>query len=121
MKLAIFADKERQGVLRPILTPDTGPGALSGYEIYESYDDFIRELPNSRCDAVIIAHKGAAGMQSVRAAKILLCRVPIIWFSDDKGFVEESYRMGCAYFSTDPITKTLLSTALNKCRSKGEI
>ncbi len=119
MKLAIFADKERQGFLEPILGPASRE--LSEYEFFEDYDDFIKGLPNSRCDAVLIAHKGATGMQSVRAAKILLYRVPIIWFSDDNGFVEESYRNGCVYFSTEAITEGLLSTALNKCRSKGEI
>ncbi len=118
MKLAIFADKERQSFLEPILKPDI-PNLL-GYEFYESYDSFIQGLPKSRCDAVIVAHKGATGMQSVRAAKILLHRVPIVWFSDDNGFVEESYRVGCAYFSTEIITEELLSTALERCRAKGE-
>ncbi len=120
MKLAIFADKERQNFLEPILKPDALRTALKGYEFYGNYDDFIRELPRSRCDAVIVAHKGATGMQAVRAAKILLFRVPIVWLSDDSAFLEESYNNGCAYFSADPITETLLSAALNRCRAKGE-
>ncbi len=81
-----------------------------------TYDDFIKEVPNSGCNSVIVAHKGATGMQAARAAKILLHRVPIIWFSDDGGFVEESYRIGCAYFSPDTVNEKILSTALGRCK-----
>ncbi len=120
MKLAIFADKERQSFLEPILKPGAVSAGVAECEFYESYDNFIHKLPKSGCDAVIVAHKGAAGMQSVRAAKILLHRVPIIWFSDDSGFVEESFRNGCVYFSAEAITEKILYAALGRCGTKGE-
>ncbi len=115
MKLAIFADRERRQSLEPLLATGGRCPGVSEYAFYESYDDFIKELPRTQCKAVIVAHKGAMGMQGVRAAKLLLYRVPIVWLSDDNGFVEESYRNGCAYFSTGDITKQLLSDALRQC------
>ncbi len=118
MKLAVFADKESRSFLEAFLDPTHEK--LCGCEFYQSYDSFIQELPGCRCDAVIVAHKGAMGMQSVRAAKILLHRVPVVWFSDDVGFVEESYRLGCAFFSAETVTEKILSAALERCRAKGE-
>ncbi len=83
------------------------PGAVSAgvaeCEFYESYDNFIHKLP-----------------QSVRAAKILLHRVPIIWFSDDSGFAEGSFRNGCVYFSAEAITEKILYAALGRCGTEGE-
>ncbi len=118
MRLAVFADEERRGSLELILRSDSVSHSVS--EFYDSYDGFIQGLPQSKCDAVIVAHKGAVGMQSVRAARILLHRVPIVWLSDDNGFVEESYRLGCSYFSTEEISAGLLSSALERCNVKGE-
>ncbi len=112
MKLVVFADEERQRFLKPILS------ARGGYALHDSYDSFIRALPQGPWDAVLVAHKGAAGMQSVRAARILLQRVPVVWFSDDSGFLEESYRMGCVFFSAEAITQDQLWAALARCESE---
>ncbi len=121
MKIAIMVDRERKPLLDPILRSEAFADRASRIDWYDDYDGFIRGLPTSRCDAVIVAHKGATGMQAVRAAKILLFRVPIVWLSDDSAFVEESYNNGCAYFSADPITEKLLTTALKKCEGEGRI
>ncbi len=112
MKLAIFADDVRKEQLKPLL-----PAEECVY--FDSYDDFIMNVPSSGCDTVIVAHKGATGMQGVRAARILLFHIPIVWLSDDNGFVEESYRNGCAYFSAEAITEKLLLTALKRCGNEG--
>ncbi len=121
MKLAIFADDQRYEQLKDLCGSPGVAGRIEAIAFYMTYDDFIRELPGSGCNSVIVAHKGATGMQAVRAAKILLFRVPIVWLSDDSAFVEESYNNGCAYFSADPITEKLLTTALKKCEGEGRI
>ncbi len=120
MKLAVFADEIRREQLGTLLQANGIAERLETVSFYKNYDDFIMDVPNSTCDAVIIAHKGALGMQGARAAKILLFRVPIVWFSDDNAFVEESYRIGCAFFSADAITEKLLSIALGRCEAKGD-
>ncbi len=118
MKLAIFADNQRYEQLKDLCDSPGVAERIKATAFYMTYDDFIKELPRSGCNSVIVAHKGAVGMQAVRAAKILLHRVPVVWLSDDSAFLEESYNNGCAYFSAEPINETLLSKALNRCRTK---
>ncbi len=112
LKFAIFADAERKAAIKqqlPLVRP-TDAGIF-----YRSYDDFLSGLSNCSCDAVLVAQAGAIGMESVRAARILLPATPLIWLSDDRGFGPESYRAGCSYFSTAPITQELLDHAIKQC------
>ncbi len=113
LKFAIFADSEQRDVLRQQL-PRVRPTDAGIF--YRSYDDFLSGLPDCSCDAVLVAQAGALGMESVRAARILLPTTPLIWLSDDRGFGPESYRAGCSYFSADPITHELLEQALKQCQ-----
>ncbi len=117
MKLAIFADQGRYEQLKALCKSPGVTEKVKTTAFYMTYDDFIRELPYSGCNSVIVAHKGAVGMQAVRAAKILMHRKPIVWLSDDAAFLEESYHNGCAYFSADPITETMLQVALKRCEN----
>ncbi len=116
MKLAVFADRERQACIAEVMSRTDMRKLYALCRYYGDYDEFICKLPRQEWDAVLIAHKGALGMQAVRAAKILLHRIPIAWLSDDAAFVEESYRLGCTYFSADPITENLLSATLDRCK-----
>ncbi len=118
MKLAIFADDQRYEQLKNLCGSPGVSGRIEATAFYMTYDDFIRELPHSGCTSVIVAHKGATGMQAVRAAKILMHHIPIVWLSDDSAFVEESYNNGCAYFSAEAITEKLLSSALKRCENE---
>ncbi len=86
---------------------------------FENYDSFIQNLPQGRCDLVIVARDGADGMEGARAAKDLLPKVPLVWFSDDNGFGPQSYRMGCAYFAARPITDDLVARAIARCDRRG--
>ncbi len=87
--------------------------------LFQDYDSFIRELPRSRCDLVIVFRDGADGMEGAYAARDLLPTVPLIWFSNDNGFGPQSYRIGCHYFAARPITGELLLTALRRCLAPG--
>lgn len=110
MKISIFANDDKRAMLQELLK------YYSTEQIfYESYDEFIGELPETKSDILIVARDGAEGMESVRAAKILLPNIPIIWFSDDNGFGPESYRVGCSYFSALPISAEILTKALKRC------
>ncbi len=110
VKISVFANNDKKEMLQELLSP---------YSIeqifYESYDEFINELPERKSDILIVARDGADGMESVRAAKILLPNTRIIWFSNDQGFGPESYRVGCSYFSALPISAEILARALKRC------
>ncbi len=118
MKPAFFADLDRHGQLLDLCNSPAVAESIEGAVFYTSYDDFLKELPNGIFDCVIIAHKGAVGMQAVRAAKILMHGIPIVWLSDDSAFVEESYRNGCAYFSAERISEDILLSALRRCKKE---
>ncbi len=115
MKIAICADTDRHLELEKLLVSIPLSGGAVSCIAFASYDDFIAGLPDSDCDLIIIAQDGARGMESVRAARILLPELPLVWFSDDKGFGPESYRLGCAYFSAAHITRELFICALQRC------
>ncbi len=84
-------------------------------KFYESYDDFIQGFPKDPIQTVIVARRGADGMECARNAKLMRPDIPIIWLSDDNGFGIESYRIGCAFFSADTLTEDLLIAALKRC------
>ncbi len=115
MTVAIYADEARQKLIEPILNALCERKRLKRFIFYPSYDEFLSGLPKSECTAVIVAGEGASGMESARAAKILLPDVPLVWLSSDKGFGPESYRIGCTYFSYSPITEKIINNALDKC------
>ena len=79
---------------------------------YDNYDEFLREIQRQVPELVIITTDGANGMEGVIATRELHPKVKIIWFSDDKAFGPQSYRLDCTYFAVKPITEHILSKAL---------
>ncbi len=111
MKIAVFADNGRRELLHRTITNLRIPGRSPECILYDNYDEFIGGVSGSGCHMMVVARPGAEGMEGVRAARILLPEVPLLWFSDDKGFGPESYRAGCSYFSAEPLTPELLEHA----------
>ncbi len=108
IRISVYTHDEATDGLSKLLAP------AAEYSFYTNYDDLISGLPNDKCEAVMIARNGAEGMESARAVKILCPSIPIFWFSDDSGFGAESFRIGCAYFTSAPITKEAINTALER-------
>ena len=79
---------------------------------YDNYDDFLREIQRRAPELVIISTDGANGMEGVIATRELHPEVKIFWFSDDKAFGPQSYRLDCTYFAVKPITEQVLNRAL---------
>ncbi len=121
MKITFFAHSEELPHYEKLLR--SLPEGISPieYTVYDDYDDFISGFPNEESQAVIVARRGADGMECARSARVMKPNVPLIWLSDDRGFGVESYRIGCAYFSAAPITEQILSTVLARCGDGGEI
>ena len=79
---------------------------------YDNYDDFLEGLQTHIPHLVIIAKDGASGMEGVIAVKELYPQTNVFWFSDDKAFAPQSYRIGCTYFSVKPITEHSINKAM---------
>lgn len=82
---------------------------------FSDYDNFVAELGNGPPECVVVTMNGAGGMEGVIAAKDMHGSVPVIWFSDDKAFGVQSYRLGCTYFHQKPVSSEILSAAMAKC------
>lgn len=78
--------------------------SIKEYTQQDNYDDFFNALTDHYYNLIIITVDNALGMESVIAAKNCHPELPLIWFSNDKGFGLQSYRLDCAYFGTRPIT-----------------
>lgn len=68
---------------------------------------------------LIVLADGAAGMEGVYRAKERRPNLPVFWFSDDREFGMQSYRLNCAYFSTKPLTSDKINHALCRCDHVG--
>ncbi len=116
MKITILTHKEERKALSQLVSSlsSTVPKPFDCV-FYEKYDDFIKGFSKDTGQAVIVARRGADGMECARTAKLMQPNVPLIWFSNDHSFGVESYRIGCAFFSAEAITETVLLTALKRC------
>ena len=82
---------------------------------FSDYDGLVAGLDASPPDLVIIAMDGADGMEGVIAVRSAVGNIPVVWFSNDKGFGVQSYRLGCAYFHEKPVSHEVLTSAISKC------
>ncbi len=115
MKITVLTHEDNKTPIQTMLTSlSDGSGAPHECKFYVSYDDFIAGFPRDGSRAVIIARRGADGMESARAAKLLCPETPLLWFSDDNGFGTESFRIGCRYFTAEPIGQEKLKTILER-------
>lgn len=93
---------------------------LIEYEQTDDYDIFLELLEKREHDIIIVMMDNAAGMEGTRAAKELKPHTPVIWFSNDKNFVAQSYRLGVTYFSVKPVEEKIFGLALQRCQRKEE-
>ena len=91
------------------------------YSHAEDYDTYLKKLRSNIYDVVIVMADNAAGMEGVIAAQNVHPEVPIIWFSNDKNFVAQSYRLGVAYFAVKPIEQKMINLAFQRCGKKEEL
>ncbi len=116
MKITVFTHREEAAEFKEIINSLSDSREISlECNYYDNYDDFIRGFPTDKAGAVIVARRGADGMECARNARLMRPDIPLIWFSDDKAFGIESYRLECAFFSAEPITEKILKTALLRC------
>lgn len=85
------------------------------YTITNDYDEFLKALKAPQ-DIIFVMENGACGMESVIASKSICPKTPVIWFSNDKNFGAQSYRLGAEYFGIKPITNEHLALVSKKLR-----
>ena len=88
------------------------------YGFAEDYDSLLNILKSGGIDVIAVLMDGAEGMEGVIASESLAKNVPVIWFSDDKGFGVQAHRLECAYFGTKPITAEKFCNAYKAYRGK---
>jgi len=90
------------------------------YTHTDDYDKLIELLGNapSTPNLILVVADGAKGMEAVLAAKEIIPTLPVIWFSDDECFGAQSYRLGCTFFATKPITDQIIASAIDKYRQE---
>lgn len=93
---------------------------LINYSQTDDYDTFLKLLKTVEYEMVFVMVDNAAGMEGVIAVQNLHPNTPIIWFSNDKNFVAQSYRLGVTYFSVKPINDKILNLALRRCQRREE-
>ncbi len=83
----------------------------------EDYDDFRHQLADERHDLIIVTANGATGMEACIGARKIRPDTPLFWFSDDRAFGPQSYRLECTYFATKPVSQTRLMNAFARCQA----
>ena len=94
---------------------------LVTYSHADDYDTYLEVLRKHQFDMVFVMADNAAGMEGVIAVQNVQPDIPIVWFSNDKNFVAQSYRLGVNYFAVKPIDEKILSLALKRCQQKEEM
>lgn len=87
----------------------------------EDYDEFVDSLQKCEPDLIYVTKDNAAGMEGVIAVKNLYPDTPVVWFSNDKNFVAQSYRLGVDYFSVKPIDEKMMNLAITRCQRREEL
>ena len=90
------------------------------YWYTDEYDTFLNMLNINKYEIVFVLMDNAVGMEGVIAVKNTHPDTPIIWFSNDKNFVAQSYRLGVTYFSVKPIEEKIVKLALSRCQRREE-
>lgn len=116
MSVLIYGKTHDQQHIQSLLQRCTSdPLCLAQSVQPQSYDQYISHLRSQKFRAIFVYERGAAGMESVRAAKLLCPDTPVIWFSDDHQFRQHSQRLSAAYFAVHPICKHHIDAALQCC------
>lgn len=86
----------------------------------DDYDHFLDLLSSRDYEMVFVMMDNAVGMEGVIVVQNLHPNIPVIWFSNDKNFVAQSYRLGVTYFSVKPIKEQMIRLALQRCQRREE-
>ena len=113
--------REREILVQHLKSQSCMAFRMVRYSHAEDYDTYLKELRSHSYDIVFVMADYAAGMEGVIAAQNVHPDAPIVWFSNDKNFVAQSYRLGVAYFAVKPIDEKIVSMAVKRCQRREEM
>ncbi len=85
------------------------------FSMPKDYDAYLAALGEESPDIIFISLPGALGMEAAMAARETCRGAHIVWFSNDEAFGAQSYRIGCDYFSSVPVSPVSVSKAMSHC------
>lgn len=94
---------------------------LVTYSHAEDYDAYLAMLRKQEYDLVFVMADSAAGMEGVIALQNVQPDTPVVWFSNDKNFVAQSYRLGVNYFAVKPVDEKIVNLALTRCQRREDL
>lgn len=117
MNILIYGtEKEKELLIRHMKSEASMAFRLVNYDHTDDYDAYIVLLRQNTYDVVFVMADNAGGMEGVIAAQTIDSTVPIVWFTNDKNFVAQSYRLGVSYFAVKPIDEKTVMLALRRCQ-----
>ena len=118
MNILIYGKKDENDLLLQMIKTQTNLAFRTIIDFQtEDYDKLLEYLRTVECDMIIVQMDHAAGMEGAIAALNVCPDKPVLWFSNDKNFVAQSYRLGVTYFSVKPIHEKMLNLAIARCQS----
>lgn len=112
-------DNEIQSVGELFRKSEALSGSMQHHYSVDDAEEFERVLIDWEPTLIVILFHGAKGMEGAYRARERRPCLPVFWFSDDRDFGMQSYRLNCAYFSTKPITLEKINSAIQRCRHVG--
>jgi DNA-binding LytR/AlgR family response regulator len=119
MKVLLFGCPQECEAVAKLLADMRGGTEIVDYEHTQDLEQFDRHLATWMPTLVIVLADGAAGLESAYRSRQRRPNLPVFWFSDDREFGMQSYRLECAYFSTKPADQEKIGSALKRCARMG--
>lgn len=117
--LLFGSDPECRAAIDILNGEDTLSTCVLQHRHLSDLEEFEIALVDWSPTLLIVLADGAVGMECVYRAKERQPSIPVLWFSDDRQFGMQSYRLNCAYFSTKPVTPENIRKALQRCDRMG--
>lgn len=121
MNILIYGTKkEKELLIQHIKSEPSTAFCIVNNAYTDDYDEYIDLLRENTYDVIFVMTDNAAGMEGVIAAQNVHPEAAVVWFSNDKNFVAQSYRLGVNYFSVKPIDGKQVNLAMKRCEKKGD-
>ena len=113
MKVLLFGSETECSLITEFLKCSSIAKKLE-YSQTDNSDELLNKLRLINPDIVIVSSDGAFGMERIIATRKLCPDTTLLWFSNDKDFGAQAYRLNCDYFSVKPITKQRIVSVVEK-------
>ena len=122
MNVLIYGDtREKELLIQHMKSEASMAFRIINYLHTDDYDTLLTMLRDADYEMVFVMADNAAGMEGVIAVQNVQPDTPIIWFSNDKNFVAQSYRLGVTYFAVKPIDEKIVNLAIQRCQRREEL